>query len=148
ATIFNLDNSNVAGNAGIKASKLEGEFSLGYSQTGPVVSDTHYLRIVRGANATVLALQAAITEAVATGADRTVTLDLQKSTGGSAFATILAAPVQFTSGSALRAVSAAVISSASLTAGDVLRLVVTAGGSAGAQAQGLAATVTLREDPN
>src|SRR5690349_13968576 len=75
--------------AKIQASKLQGEFNLTVDQTGAVVAATRYLRAIRGVSGIVLDLQAMVTEAVATGADRTVTIDLKKSTGGGAFASIL-----------------------------------------------------------
>ena len=77
----------------IDAVKLEGEHNFTLSQTGDVVAATEYLRVVFGATGVVIAMEAAITEAVATGPDRTVTVDLLKSSGGGAFASILAAPL-------------------------------------------------------
>jgi hypothetical protein len=148
ASVFNIANADVSAAAGIKASKLEGEHAFSYSATGTIAAATYYLHTVRGANLTLLNFYAAITETVATGADRTVNVDLQKSTGGGAFATVLSATIQFTNGSTARVVSSATISSAACVVGDLLRVVVTVAGAAGAQALGLIATLHVREDPS
>ncbi len=94
----------------------------------------------------VVSIKAAITGAIATGADRTVTVDLQKSTGAAAFATILTGVITFNNVSTLRAVTAGTLSSVTWIAGDILRVVVAVAGAAGAQAQGLIVTVTLDEN--
>ena len=130
----------------ISAAKLEGEYSFTLSQPGTVVAETQYLRAVRGAAATVVALEAAITEAIATGVDRAVTIDLLRSTGGGAFASILSAPLVLDNSSTLRALSSAAFASAGLVDGDILMLTVAVSGVAGAQAEGLICSVTIRED--
>lgn len=130
----------------IVASKLQGEFGLNISETGTVVATTQYLRVIRGATATILSIEAAITETVATGNDRTVSVDLQKSTGAAAFATVLAAPIVFNSASTARTLSQGSLSNASLIDGDLLRMVVTVAGSNGNQALGLMCTATINED--
>lgn len=147
ADIFNLLDANIGSAAAIKSAKHESVMNLPHSQTGTVVAATEYLRSIRQANATVLAIEATITETIATGADRTVTIDLQKSTGAAAFATILSASIVFTNLSTLRTLTTGTIANGALVDGDHLRLVVTVAGAAGAQALGLLVTVTLREDP-
>lgn len=103
------------------------------------------LHIVRGATGTIKAFQAAITGTIATGGDRTVTIDLKKSTGGGAFASVLSATIVFNSSSTLLTVTAATISSAGLVAGDILEVTVAVAGVAGNQALGLAVTLTIDE---
>ena len=127
--------------------KVQHRYSLTHSQTGTVATTKQYLRIVKGATGTIRAIQAAITETIATGADRTVTLDLQKSTGGGAFATVLSSTIVFNNGSTLYTVSTGTISSNAVQAGDILVLTVTVAGSAGNQALGLVVSVTLAETP-
>lgn len=83
----------------------------------------------------------------ATGSDRTVSVDIQKSTGGGAFATILTAPIAITHTTTILTALAASLASASVVAGDILQLVATVAGSAGAQAQGLGITITARQQP-
>lgn len=82
----------------------------------------------------------------ATGGDRTVSIDLQKSTGGGAFATICTTPVQITNATTILVPVAAVLASATLVAGDLLRAVVTVAGAAGNQAKGLLINLSIDED--
>lgn len=83
----------------------------------------------------------------ATGADRTVTVDLQKSTGGGAFATVLTTTVNITNVTVIRTAVSGTILTAPVVAGDILQLVVTVAGAAGAQAQGLLVEVEWDENP-
>jgi len=130
--------------AGIDDAKLKHRYHEVLSQTGAVVGTTAYLRIVQNTGA-VLSIEAAITETIATGADRTCTVDLQKSTGGAAFASVLSAAIVFNNLSALRTITTGVISTPGLVDGDLLRLVVTVAGVAGAQAAGLLVSVVVKE---
>ena len=134
----------VAPAADINDTKLRHRYQPVVSQTGTVVADTRYLRIAQAAG-TVLAVEAAITETIATGADRTVTLDVQKSTGGGAFASILTTPLVFNNASALRTVSVAPIATPGLLDNDILRLTIAVAGVAGAQALGLVVNVVIAE---
>lgn len=137
----------VSAAAGIQATKLEHQFPLPYEQlpASAVVAETRDIHIVHGATGSVVSFRAAITGTIATGADRTVNVDLQKSTGAGAFATILTGTILFNNGSALRTVASATISATTLVAGDILRVVVTVAGAAGNQALGLIVTATIRE---
>lgn len=139
-----LGNAAIQTNAAIDDTKLKHRYSFVLSQTGAVVAATEYLRIMQAAG-TVLSVEAAITEVVATGADRTITIDLQKSTGGGAFATVLSATIEFDNASVLRTISVGGISSAALVDGDILKLTVAVAGAAGAQAAGLVVNVVLSE---
>lgn len=143
-----ISNAQISATADIDATKLEHQHFLNYQQVPgtAVVAATVDLAIVRGATGTVVAFQAAITGTIATGADRTVNVDLQKSTGAGAFATILSATLLFNNVSVLRTMVAAAIATPGLVAGDILRVVVTVAGAAGNQALGLIATATIRED--
>ena len=146
AAIYGMGNTEIVEAAGIKASKLEHEHVEHFSQTGTIVAATYYYGPLRGTNGRVISLEAAITEAIATDPSRTVTLDLKKSTGAGAFASILSATLQFTSSTVLRVLSTAALSSVSLVDGDMLQLTVAVAGGSGAQAQGLAIRLTVRED--
>ena len=124
-------------------------FVVGGELFGPAVAVTaltKWVHIVRGATGTVVSVEAAIA-VVATGADRTITVDLHKSTGAGAFATILSATIGFTNASAVRTMVAGTISTATLADGDILAVVVTVAGAGGNQATGLTVTVNLGEDP-
>lgn len=71
----------------------------------------------------------------------TVHVDLQRSTGGGAFATTLAATIAFTSSSVARTILTATPTS-TLVQGDLLQIVITVTGTS---AQGLIAGFTTRE---
>jgi hypothetical protein len=86
-------------------------------------------------------------EVVASGADRTITVDLQKSTGGGAYATVCSATIGFTNVSTVRSLVAASLSTATFVSGDIFRAVVTVAGAAGAQATGLSVSFLTEENP-
>lgn len=111
-----------------------------------VANITKLIHTVNGATATIVGIEATVVT-VATGADRTISVDLKKSTAGGAFATVLSATCDFTDASTALTPVAGTVSSASLVQSDLLELVVTVAGAAGNQAKGLLVTVFLREDP-
>lgn len=137
----------VNGAADVAATKLEHQHSLTYSQPSgsAVVAETKGVFICRGLTGTIVQFEAAIIGTIATGADRTVTLDLQKSTGAGAFATVLSATIVLTNVSVLRTLTTAALSITTLADGDILQVVCTVAGAAGAQALGVVATATVRE---
>lgn len=140
--------ASIAAAAGIEASKVQQQHSFSVELFGPAVTITALTKLlatIRGATGTIVAVQAAIVTK-ATGNDRTVNVDLQKSTGGGAFATVLTSTLEFDDGSDNLTVEDATINTAGLVAGDILRLVITVAGAAGNQALGLIVTVTVRED--
>jgi len=144
-----IQDGDVAPGAAIAATKLKHQFPISQELFAPgvtIAALTRLLHIVRGAKAEVVGFEAIITTA-ATDASRTVTVDLLKSTGGGAFATILTTTINITSTTTIRVPVAAVVASPSLVDGDILELTVAVAGSTGAQAQGLLASVMLREDP-
>ena len=144
-----VTNAKVAAAAAIDASKVIHQYTIDCELFGPattITALTKLLHIVRGATGTVVAFEG-ITITPATGADRTVTIDLQKSTGAGAFATILTATIGFTDDTVARTATAATLDTASLVDGDILQAVVTVAGSAGNQALGLLLTLTLQEAP-
>lgn len=143
--------SDIAPNAGIQASKGERQRSATvelFAEGATITAlASKILATIRGAQGTLLAFEAVIFTQ-ATGADRTVSVNLHKSTGAGAFATICTTPCQITNSTAIRTMVPAVLSDTSLVDGDILRAVVTVAGSAGAQALGLAVTLHFREDPD
>lgn len=142
-----ITNTAIIAGAGIEATKVVHQFALEYTQPGgtAVVNATQLLHILR-AGGEVVSIEAFVTT-VATGADRTVTIDLQKSTAAGAFATILTSGLVLNNASVVRTVYSGAIASPTLIDNDLLQLVVTVAGAAGNQAQGLQVTVTLRENP-
>lgn len=142
-----VSNSHVSSTAAIDASKLLHMVNVCTELYGPsstVAALTKECYIAKGIG-TLTSVRAAINGTIATGGDRTVTVDLQKSTAGGAFATVLSGTVGFTNGSTLRTLSTGTISSATYAAGDLFRWVVTVAGSAGNQALGLVADFVTYE---
>lgn len=143
-----VGNSQVAAGANIDATKLVHQHALHYGQDAgaDVVSKTHELHIVYGTAASVASIEV-VASTAPTGGDKAFTVDLQKSTAGGAFATILSSVITFNSSSVSRVKQSGTIASASLVAGDILRVIITASGSTGSQGQGLCVTVNVRENP-
>jgi hypothetical protein len=120
------------------------KFVYGQKSGTAVTADNKPLLVVDGATGAVVNFQACMTGVLPTSSD-TVTVDLQKSTGGGAFASILTAAIQFTSSvGTLRTMLAASIATASLVQGDILEVVVTVSGSSG---QGLCVELATSETP-
>lgn len=115
-----------------------------FGPTTTITALTQNLHIVRGGTGALVGFEAVI-DVVADDASRTVTVDLHKSTGGAAFATVCSATIGFTNASSVRVPVAATFSSTALTDGDILRVVVTVAGGSGNQAQGLLCTLTFDE---
>lgn len=144
-----VDDDTVAAGAGIDATKSTHQFSVDcelFDSTTTIANKTRLLHIVRGSTGTIVGFEAAVVTK-ATAGDKTVSVDLKKSTGGGAFATILTAPISFSDASSNLTAVAAAIASANLADGDLLCIVVTAAGSTGTQALGLLATLTMQEAP-
>lgn len=143
-----IADSLISDSAAIAAGKVIRHQAIDNELYGPsttVAALTKDVHIVRGATGTLVGFEAAICGTIATGADRTVTVDLQKSTGAGAFATVCSSTIGFTNASVLRTPVAAVFSSTGLVDGDILRIVVSVAGSAGNQASGLLTTLTMAE---
>jgi hypothetical protein len=122
--------------ANIGDEKLLHRVPLKHTQAGAVVAATELLSIAY-CSGTVASFKAAIVTP-ATGADRTVTIDIQKSSGGGAFASILTAPLVLNNAAvALTPVDLSLVASPTILEDDILQLVVTVAGAAGAQAIGL-----------
>lgn len=80
-------------------------------------------------------------------ASREVDVDVQKSSGGGAFSSILDSAIQFTSSDTGLSPKSGTITDAEYEDGDVFKAVVTVAGASGNQAKGLHLTVTVAEDP-
>lgn len=145
-----VTNDSIEAGAEIDASKVMHQFPIDVQLVAPAVAITamtRLLHIVRGGDATLVAAEAIITTQ-ATDVSRTVTVDIQKSTAGGAFASVCTTPIQISSSTSIRDAVAAVFSSTALVAGDILQAVVTVAGGAGNQAEGLLLTLTLIENPS
>lgn len=134
--------------AGIQATKTVHQFPVRYDQPSgtAVVADTEVIHIAR-ASGTIVSIEAVVYGAIATGGDRTVTIDLKKSTGAGAFASVLSATLVLDNTNVLNTLEAGAINTSAYIDGDLLQITIAAAGVAGAQTQGVAIIVTLRENP-
>jgi hypothetical protein len=143
-----LRDGDIADGGAVKAEKVIQQYTtsklLTANDSTAVANISYPLLIVEAPTATIMRFEAAVFT-IATGGDRTVTVDLQKSTGGGAFATVCSSTIVFNNASSARVKSPAVLSSTSLAAGDILRTVVTVVGAAGAQALGLLVSLTVQD---
>ena len=142
-----ITDNHIKAGADIAYSKLQHSFPLVLSQaTGTaVVSETRVVHVAKGAGA-LLSVEASVVT-VATGADRTVTVDVKKSTGGGAFATLLSETIVLDDDSvALIPEEGTVSSTPTYADGDLIEIVVTVAGSADAQAEGLVVTAWCYEE--
>lgn len=143
----------IQASAGIEATKLQHQHALRVVQAAgaDVASKTEPIYIVRGATATVIEINVLIlTAATGTGTpatDKKFTVDLQKGNQSTGFATLLSSVITVGNSTAARQVVAGtLVASPALADGDTLEVIVTASGTTGTQAQGLAIVVTIRED--
>lgn len=142
-----LSDDDFLASADIAGDKLICRRSADEELFGPattVTALTKWLHIAKSAG-TSIGFEAAI--AVLPTGDRDIDVDIQKSTGGGAFATIVSATLNFSSGSTVRVPSQADINSSAIADGDIFQVVVTLGGSTGNYPQGLTVTFTYDEEP-
>lgn len=134
----------IANGAQISASKLIHHqlIHAQLAENSTAVAAVTELLFTANQNGTLLTFEAFIVTQ-ATGADRTVTVDLQKSTGGGAFSTILTSTIDIDNTTVVRTPIAATFSDTGVIDGDHFKTVVTVAGSAGDQAEGLCATLAL-----
>lgn len=142
-----LRNSDVATGAGIAASKLKHQYTIDAEliEQGTEISAVEkLLHIVRGGTATLVAFEGiTAAEGVTSG---TVNVDLQRSTGGAAFASITTTDIVIQYNSAELVPIAATLNTTALVDGDVLKAVVSIAGG-GTYPDGLLVTLTIEEDP-
>lgn len=133
-----VENDDVKAAAGISASKLQSQRDICgelFESATAIAALTRLIYAAKGAG-TLLSFKSWI-EVVATGGDRTVAVDLKKSTAGGAWASVLSATSNYTNGSSVRTLVAGTINNASYVAGDLFQVVVAVAGAAGDQAKGL-----------
>lgn len=120
-----ITNSQVSSTAAIDASKLDHRHTASYGQPNTAATTESPVIYVAKSAGTVLSFKVG-SQAAAVG-DSTVTFDLQKSTAGGAFATVLTGVVQIDSGeSALTLYSGTLVASPTYVADDLFRVVITA----------------------
>lgn len=142
-----IRNAQVSIDAAIQAEKLEHVKTIRYVQDSgaDVVSKTSLLYVCRSVNGATVRDFAVTVSTAPTGGDKKFTVDLQKSTGGGAFASILSAVADISSSDSNRSTEVPTLSSTALVQGDILQVVVTASGSTGSQAQGAMALLSVDE---
>lgn len=140
----------VQANAQVNASKLQqqatGVSANSHQIAGPtttVATVTQTLGMALAAG-TLIDFSAWIEVAAVGGA--TVTVDLQASVGGGAYATVLTATLSISSGTAIRTAVSGTFSTASYAAGTIFRAVVVATAGGGTLPQGLTLRLTGREN--
>ena len=141
-----IDAASLKANAQIPSSKTVHRYRQVYNQAAgtDVVTETRILFIARAAG---VWNSIEVFPAVApTGGDKQFTVDVQKSSGGGAFATILSGVVTVNSSSADRTQQNAGINTTAIADGDVFEVIVTASGSTGTQGKDV--SVTLDYDEN
>lgn len=140
-------NDDVSASAAIAHTKMQHRHVINYQQSpsSAVVAGTEGLWIAR-AGGTIVAVEAMITGTIATGNDRTVTVDVKKGNAGNAYATILSAGIELDDDDALRTGVAGTLSTTTFLDGDSFQVVVAVAGGNGNQALGLLVTLTVVED--
>jgi hypothetical protein len=141
-----VDESALKSAARLPADNLVARFAKSVEQkTGTaIVTETRLVHIAKYAGK-LDSVEAAIAAAI-TG-DNTVVIDVQKSTSGGAFATILTSTLTIDSSTVVRTATAATVDATKddYVAGDIFEVIVTAAGT-GTQAQGLNITLFFEEN--
>ena len=143
-----LTNNGIAAGAAVAANKIvhQKTVSVELAEAATAIAAINKLICTTNSTGTLRAIEGTIV-VQATGADRTVTVDLHRSTGGGAFATALSTTVNITNSTTILVPTAGVISTSTVAGGDVYKLVCTVAGSASAQAKGLVVTLIYDELP-
>lgn len=149
-TLPPLTNQHIATAAGITAQKLQHQktVSVELAEAGSAVLAITKLLTSSVSTGTLRSFEATIV-VQATGADRTVTVELLKSTGGGAFATVLSTTVDITDSTVILVPTEATIDASKTTVadGDIFEITVVVVGVQSAQAKGLVATLVFDENP-
>lgn len=143
-----LGNDAIATGAAVSASKLQHKHAIPQElaeQNTTIVAIEKLAYIVKGSNASLLNVRAAVIT-IATDATRHVYVDLQRSTAGGAFSTVMSSTIDLTSTSVNRTAVNGSLASTALVAGDILKWVITLAGAGGAQAKGLIVNAQFEED--
>lgn len=140
-----LTDDAIAANAAIAAAKLVQEITGKAAQNGgaDVAAATVPIHAAYKAG-TVVGFRVALL-AAPTGGDKAFTVDLKKSTGGGAFATILSAVVTIDNSKANNTTYSGTVSSGAYSAGDIFQVVIAVSGSTGSQGQGVIAEAIFHE---
>lgn len=141
-------NEHVRTNAGIAASKTVARRSRDITiagTTAAAVSGEQLIHIGRATGAWVSMEAIAVTKPTS---NRTLTIDLQKATSATTFATILSGTIAISTSTNNKVVNPAVFSSLAMADGDIWRAVWTTGGSSGVNAKGVLLSLCYDENPS
>ena len=144
-----LRNSDIAAGAALAANKIVHQKTIAtelFDPTTTIAALAGELLFIAGAAGTLQSFEG-IVVTNPTGADRTVTVDLHRSTGAGAFATVLSTNIEIVDGTADLTPVVAVFSNSVVADGDIYKVIVTVGGGAGNQALGLLVTLIWDEHP-
>ncbi len=133
------------GVAATQAGQAAVEIDYTIDEENEVVAATVPIHTVRGATGTIIAIEATVTTAATT--PKSLTIDLKKSTGGGAFATVLTGVMTIDSTTTVRTIIAGALAATTLVDGDHLQLVIAVSGASGTQSKDLSVTVQIEEAP-
>ena len=117
-----VSDSHVSASADIGVAKQRHRIKVCYNQSGTPVAATACVYVCRVSSATISSIKVG---QIAKNSSGSATVDVQKSTGGGALATVLSATVTCNSSDTDRTAESATISSSSLVSGDFLAVVIT-----------------------
>lgn len=144
-----VTDTSVASGANISYLKLTHMVMADYAQDSgaDVATKTNVIYACRSTLGATVFDVAVIIDTAPTGGDKAYTVDVKRSTGGGAFATILTGVVTVNNSSTTRSVNVASISgtTCTLVQGDILNVVVTTSGSTGSQGQGVRVVARIAE---
>jgi len=145
-----VDENDLKTTALLPAAKLVTRFPVVCGRQAPgtdVVAKTEHAFTAKFAG--IITHVEANTTTAPTGGDKKFTVDVKKSTGGGAFATILSATFDVDNGEADMVATAGTLDAAKddYVAGDLFETIVTVSGSTGSQGQGMSITLWAQENP-
>lgn len=138
-----------ASDADVEVEYLEHEHVAKYVQNegSDVATQTQLIYTCKAASGGLIRKLFITPSTAPTGGDKQFTVDVKKSTGGGAFATILSGVVTISSADTSRVQQDATssVNTDTLVTGDILQIVITASGSTGSQGQGVLVEVVVDE---
>jgi len=151
---FSFSSGNVAQNKFDSSNRRQAEWSqqehkLEYSTATDATTVAAFTGTLGAIHYTGDVVEVSVTPITApTGGDLEFTVDIRKSTGAGAFATILSSVETVDNTSTTRTAQYATLSGTpTLARGDLLQLVIAVSGSTGAQGIGVNVTIRYRENP-
>lgn len=143
-----LGNNDIRTNAGIAATKLVSRRSRDITiagTTSAAVTGEELVHIGRASGSWISMEAIAVTKPTA---NRTLTIDLQKATSATTFATILTSTIELSTSTTNKVVSPAVFNNTAMADGDIWRASWTTGGTSGTNAKGVLLTLCYDENPS